>query len=106
MMDYSLCKETVTVYRKVGDRIQRSYYHKCYLQCKIVMVRDELGTFKKWEFMLIVPGDRPLMVGDRVVSGIGKDVSYWYELGNAMQVSYAKPYYLDGKICHWEAGSK
>jgi hypothetical protein len=106
MMDFSQCRETVTVYRKVGDEIQSFRCPDCYLQRKIVMVRDDLGTFKKWEFLLIAPGERPIMVGDRVVAGNGKDVSYWYELGSAMQVGYVKPFYLDGKLSHWEAGSK
>lgn len=105
-MDYPLCNRTVTVYRKVGDEIHRYEYEGCHLQNKAVLVRDHFGTFLKWEFLLIVPGDRQVMVGDRVVAGIGKTHREWEKLNGAMSVGYAKPYILDGKICHWEAGSK
>ena len=105
MMDYPLCNQTVTVYRKVGEEIHRYEYPDCHLQKKVVLVRDDFGTFLKWEFLLIVPDDRQVMAGDRVVEGRGKVVRSWQELNGAMSVAYAKPYILDGKIVHWEAGS-
>lgn len=105
-MDYPLCDQTVTVYRKVGEEIHRYEYPGCHLQNKAVLVRDQFGTFLKWEFLLIVPGDRQVMVGDRVLAGRTKAYREWEKLGGAMEVAYAKPYILDGKIVHWEAGSK
>ena len=105
-MEYPLCNQTVTLYRKEGEEIHRYLYRECYLEKKAVLVRDNFGTFLKWEFLLIVPGDRQVMAGDRVVEGEGKNKVVWEELGNAPTVTYAKPYFLDGRICHWEAGSK
>ena len=105
-MDYPLCDHTVTVYRKVGDEIHRYVYEGCHLQKKVVLERDQFGTFLKWEFLLIVPGDRQVMVGDRVIDGIGKGYRQWEELGRAMSVAYATPRILDGRIVHWEAGNK
>ncbi|MBQ3000388.1 MAG: hypothetical protein IJD63_01425 [Oscillospiraceae bacterium] len=105
MMDYPLCNQTVTVYRKVGEEVHRYEYTGCHLQRKAVAVRDGFGTFLNWEFFLIVPGDRQVMAGDRVVAGRGMTGQKWGDLGSAMSVGYAKPYILDGRIVHWEAGS-
>ena len=105
-MDYPLCNQTVTIYRKVGEEVHRYVYTDCHFQKKAVVVRDHFGTFLKWQFLLIVPGDRQVMVGDRVVSGLGKNKMPWQELQSSPTVGYAKPYMLDGRIVHWEAGSK
>ena len=105
-MDYPLCNQIVTLYRREGEDVHRYEYPDCHLQRKAVLVRDDFGTYLKWEFLLIVPGDRQVMVGDRVVDGRGKNYRKWEEVDNGMVVAYAKPYILDGRIVHWEAGSK
>ena len=104
-MEYPLCNQTVTVYRREGEKIHRYEYTDCHLQRKTVLVRDDFGTFLKWEFLLIVPGDRQVMAGNRVVAGFGRIYQQWEDLRDAMEVAYAKPYILDGRIVHWEAGS-
>jgi len=85
---YGLCKDTVTVYR--GDTT--CLLEGCCFQEKTVQKKDLHGTWTEKEFLLIVPGDRPIYPGDQVcregnVRGIIRTVI---------------PYFRGGKVCHRE----
>lgn len=84
---YGLCRQTVTLFRG-GEEITLT---GCYLEEKLVQKRDVHGTYRKREFLLIVPGDRPIYPGDKVCTD-----------GEKMTVRSVIPYFSDGKICHRE----
>ena len=112
-LDYSLCNQTVTLYRFDPEGIHRrvirqAMYHYCTQQ-----VRGEQGVTQERKFTLIIPGDACLLPGDRVYDGIGPVVepSRWgsflpVTVPGLSQVQYVNPCFWEGEICHTEAGRK
>lgn len=84
---YGLCTDTVTLYRN-GEEIT---LENCALQEKQVQKQDRTGVFSDGEFLLIVPGDRPIYPGDKVRVSSGKAT-----------IRTVIPYFLDGRLCHRE----
>jgi hypothetical protein len=84
---YGLCRDTVTILRD-GQTLCLT---GCCLQEKQIQKKDFHGTWGEREFLLIVPGDRPIYPGDKVC----------FDGGN-MTVRTVIPYFLDGRICHRE----
>ena len=113
-LDYSLCTQTVTVYRKQADAVQRQVVENCYFRIEQQRKVDELGCRREKAFLLIVPGDDPcVLAGDRVLEGIGPEVApeQWHRFIPALveglvEVSYATPFCWEGRICHVEAGGR
>lgn len=113
-MDYSLCTQTVTVYRKIPEGILRLELPGCYLQWREEESFDRLGRKKERKFLLIQPGEEQLVFpSDRVFDGIGPEIALqdWAgfipELVESLgQVGYAAPYWWQGRFCHTEAGRK
>ena len=113
-MDYSLCTQTVTVYRKTPDGILRQELPGCFMQWREEETFDRLGRKKERKFLLIQPGQmQRVFLGDRVFEGIGPEITpeHWVEfIPSAVerlgQVSYVTPYRWQGKILHTEAGRK
>lgn len=87
---YGLCKDTVTVFRD-GEKILLS---NCYFQETQVQNKSNTGTWGQRDFLLIVPGDRPIYPGDRVCRGSEEEA-----MGIIRKVI---PYFSDGKLCHRE----
>ena len=111
MMDYSLCDETVTVYRKTEGGILRWVKERARLIRQTSDTTENFGKSRLKKFLLIIPGDCPLSPGDRVYAGIGPEqvdlktfvpaaVPALFEAG------FVKPCFWEGSICHWEAGNR
>ena len=111
MMDYSLCDETVTLYRKEGESIQRQVVENARLIRQTATPTESYGKSKEKKFLLIIPGDLPLQNGDRVFAGIGPEVTDWERFIPAsvealFEISFVKPCFWDGELIHWEAGNR
>lgn len=105
--DYSLCDQTVTVYR--GQ--QRQVAENCHLSRQISTPTESYGKSEEKKFLLIIPGDFPLQPGDRIYDGIGPTEVDWNTFIPALvpelyEVSFAKPCFWDGEVTHWEAGNR
>lgn len=105
--DYSLCDQTVTVYR--GQ--QRQVAENCHLSRQISTPTENYGKSEEKKFLLIIPGDFPLQPGDRIYDGIGPMEVDWDTFIPALvpelyEVSFAKPCFWDGEVTHWEAGNR
>ena len=106
-VNYSLCDQTVTVYRREGKKILRQVVENCYLQAELSQTEDEYGQRRQHRFLLIVPGgEQAVFPGDRVIRGIGPEVNVWQETGDMLQIGYAENFYWQGEFCHTEAGRK
>lgn len=113
-MDYSLCAQVVTVYRKTPEGVLRLELPGCYLQWREEEGFDRLGRKKERKFLLIQPGQEQLIFpGDRVFDGVGPEITSqdWGRfipelVENLGQVAYAAPYWWQGRFCHTEAGRK
>ena len=109
-LDYSLCCQTVTLYRKTGEGITRVVLPGCYLSRQLAMPQTDYGKSMEKKFLLIIPGNTcPPQPGDRVYDGIGPDTVDWQvflpaAVPELLEVSYVKPCCWDGEIVHWEAG--
>lgn len=113
-MDYSLCDQTVTLYRKNPEGILRLELFDCFFLWKDGVSYDRLGKQQERKFLLIQPGEEQLVFpGDRVFAGIGPEIALedWntfipQAVDGLAQVAYAAPYYWQGQFCHTEAGRK
>ena len=111
MMDYSLCDETVTFYRKTEEGIHRRVLDGVRFIRQIAAPTESYGKSKEKKFLLIIPGDFPLRPGDRIFAGIGPEVTDWETFLPAAveelyEISFVKPCYWDGELVHWEAGNR
>lgn len=112
MVDYSMCCQTVTVYRKLSDRILRHVIPGCFLQWKEYLAGEPGMQRLERGFQLIQPGEKQLVYyGDYVFEGEGPEVTLddwdFFVLtdGIAMGVvNYATAYRWEGIFCHTEAG--
>lgn len=112
-MDYSkLFKQTVTVYRKEGDKITRSVHKNAFFEFKKTQNVDKTARKEANSFLLVIPGSvQSVFVGDKVFEGTGPDVAAaeWSafnpkEVPNLVVVSYADPKKFNGVLVHTEAG--
>jgi len=109
--DYSLCDQTVTIYRKTGEGISRKVAENCHLSCAVSTPTEVYGKSMEKTFLLIIPGDVPLQPGDRIFAGIGPADADWDTFLPALipelfEVSFARPCFWEGEITHWEAGNR
>ena len=108
--DYSLCNQTVTIYRKAGEKITRKTVNG-FLSVKMAMPTESYGKSLEKTFQLIIPGDFEIFPGDRVFAGIGPETLDWKtfipaSIPELYEVSFAKPCYWEGEPVHWEAGNR
>ncbi len=113
-LDYSLCRQTVTIYRRKAGSVSRQVMENSFFAPQ---------TTKKWcvegaetgaSFLLILPGETAeLSPGDRVYQGIGPQVTEAQWRGflpatvpGLFAVEYVKPCYFMGTQCHLEAGCR
>ena len=113
MMSYPLCRQTVTLYRKQGNEILRQVIHGCFYRYEDRLEENVRGLEFCRKFLLIVPGQTPLYLGDRVLEGEGPELtlSQWDSFLPATvpglsQADYVAPGIWQGEVCHWEAGRK
>lgn len=108
-LDYSLCRQTVTVYRKDGTR---QVLKNVYYQWEDRLYREETGN--RWErtFLLIVPGQaQAVFAGDRIYPGIGPEEIRWNSFlpvntPGLSEADYARLCFWDAVPCHTEAGRR
>lgn len=113
-LDYSLCNKTVTVYRYENGQVQRRVIRNAFFQWQLQQSYDTFGKQLKTAFLLILPGkEESVYPGDRIVGGTGPVITagQWQDFipekyTGLAEVSYVKPCYWDGEICHYEAGRK
>lgn len=110
-LDYSLCDETVTVYRRMGEGITRQVVEHARLIRQTSTPTESYGKSMEKKFLLIIPGDFSLRPGDRIFAGIGPETVAWEDFMPACveelyEISFVKPCYWDGELVHWEAGNR
>ena len=113
-MKFPLCQQTVTVYRRTGDQVQRQVLENCFFHWQQVRLQDELGWRQETKCLLLLPGaQQRIAVGDRVLDGIGPEVTVQQWPGfipvavpALAEVAYVQPVYWDGALSHWDAGRK
>ena len=113
-LDYSLCTQTITLYRKENGTISRKVVDNCYLQWKDAHKTSPEGTQAQRCFLLVMPCTlQDVFPGDRIFAGIGPQICIadWpafipAKVARLVQVEYAVPYFWEGKLCHVEAGRK
>lgn len=110
-LDYSLCNQTVTLYRRRGDTVTRQVVENAYYAYRLRQVSDQLGTRQETAFQLIIPGLADVQPGDRVYDGIGPETVDWHSfvpvcVAGLAQVEYAQPCYWQGAVCHTQAGRR
>ena len=94
-----LFEKTVTVYRRQDGKIFRQVLEDCYLTCQEHLHREVSGCRRERKFLLIVPGNRQILPGDRIFDGIGPEVTaeQWtgfipVKVDGLMEVGYVKNY--------------
>ena len=107
MIVYPLCDRTVTLYRNTGEKVERQVLEGCFYRYEDILSGEQFAR----KFVLIHPGAEEIRPGDRVYDGIGPEQVVWAEflpitLPGLAEVSYAAPWYWEGKVVHWEAGRK
>ena len=111
-LDYSLCDQTVTVYRRNGEGIARYVVECCYFSRQTATSTEHYGKSRLKPFLLIIPGgDFPLQTGDRIFDGTGPETVDWQAFVPAAvpelyEAAYVKPCRWEGEITHWEAGNR
>ena len=107
LLDYGLCRQTVTVYRQEAGALQRLVVKNCYYAYE---ERLDGGFDRKC--LLIMPGDcQRVFAGDRVYDGIGPEEVDWeqfipVQVPGLSQIAYTRPWFYGGVIQHVEAGKK
>lgn len=106
MMDYSLCRQTVTLYRRTDAGVLRQVISGCYLQSTCAASYDAVGRQLKKPFLLVIPGACTVQVDDLVCEGIGPEVACWEQLVPANEERLLPVQYVKHYGCHTEAGCK
>ena len=109
-LDYSLCDQTVTLYRKQDHGITRQVLTDCGLSASVSTPTESCGKSLEKSFRLIIPGNLPVFCGDRIYAGIGPEATDWGSFVPAAipglyEISFVKPCFWAGEITHWEVGS-
>ena len=100
-LDYSLCRDTVTVYHREG--LTRHILRNVHWEQTHRRTQD---TGKPWEeagFLLIVPGGFPLTCGDRIAPGEAPEITSWQQTAGLPTVTSVKDCRFQTQICHTEA---
>lgn len=110
---YGLCDRTVTVYHREGkDEITRTVHPRAFLDSQKVLNVARTGSSEANGFLLVVPGDAGIRVGDKVVPGEGPEVAtddQWRNLiptkvEGCVVVRQVDLKYRNGAVAHTEAG--
>ena len=113
IIDYSnLCNQTVTVYHKNGNNINRTVHKNAFFEFKKTQNVDKTAREEAISFLVVIPGsEQSVFVGDKVLEGVGKEVKLndWAafnprEVPNLVVASYADQKKYKGMPVHTEAG--
>jgi len=111
-LSYRLCDQTVTVYHKDGEVYTRTVYPHAYFEHRKADTVDRVGERERNGFLLVIPcSTQAVFVGDKVLRGIGADISTreeWAALIPAKVpdlavVRQAEVKYWGGRAVHTEA---
>ena len=107
-MDYSLCDETVTHYRRTERGITRQVLEHTRLIRQIADPTEHFGKSRLKKFLLIIPGDVDAQPGDRIYDGVGPETADWDRFlpdldPRVYEIGQVKPCLWDGEICHVRA---
>jgi len=114
-LNYTLCNQTVTVYRATfegGFSCEKTlYYNRAFLDFKKVQNVDKTGSKESNSFLLVIRGNADLKSKDKVLLGIGADITTREEWAKFIPANRAglvvietvDPKYYRGEICHVEA---
>lgn len=111
-VNYSMCRQTVTVYHKEGDTVSRTVHRRAFLDFRKNLTVDKTGSREANAFLLVIPGaEQMVFVGDKVLLGEGRAVSReeWAafipaKVPGLCVVKYADPKYWGTQFVHVEAG--
>ena len=114
--DYSLCRDTVTVYHEEDGAVTRAVHPRAFLGSKKTENVDRTGSSEANGFLLVIPGStQACRVGDKVMLGEGPqvppgDVMAWWrtliptKVDGLVVVKHVEVKRWDGAIVHTEAG--
>ena len=115
--DYSLCRQTVSIYHCEGGDVVRTVVYPAFLDFKKTQSVERTGSAETNGFLLVIPcrSSIPVAVGDKVMAGEGPIVDsddpmgWWRSFVPAKHVGlvvvrYVDPKYWDGELVHVEAG--
>ena len=109
-LDYSLCDQTVTSYRRERDgSVTRTVHPRAFLDIKKVRNVEKTGSGDAMSFLLVITGDADIREGDKVIHGEGPEEVEWASLIPAKVrglcvVRWLDPKHWEGGIAHIEAG--
>lgn len=112
MLDYSLCNQTVTVYRMGHKGLERIVVDGCHYVWEDHLTPEIAGGQPERKFLLIMPGSMlRVFVGDRIFNGEGPEEVDWQtflpvNVPGLSIAAYTKACWWGGDICHIEAGRK
>lgn len=113
---YALCNQTVTVYRACFDGefscTKTVYDKKAFFDFKKVVSVIKTGSKEVNSFLLVIKGNADLKPKDKVLLGLGEDISTreeWAKFipsncADLVVIETVNPKYYNGKVCHVEAG--
>lgn len=108
-----LCRQTVTVYHKDGEKYTRKVHTKAFLDHKKTQSVDKTGSKEANSFLLVIPGSfQTVFTDDKVYEGVGPEIStaeQWRDfmpvkVPGLVVVKYADCKKWDNTIVHTEAG--
>jgi hypothetical protein len=114
-LSYAMCKQTVTVYRANFDSefscTKTVYDKKAFLDFKKVVSVNKTGSKEENSFLLVIKGNADLKPKDKVLLGVGADITTreeWAKFipstqANLVVIDSVDPKYYNGKIVHVEA---
>lgn len=113
VVDYRLCDQVVTVYRRQGDSVLRRVFFKAFLDQRRSRDLNRKGGTESNAFLLVIPGDeQSVFIGDKVLPGEGPEIQGAQEwaafipanVPDLVVVSHAGVKRWQGRIVHTEAG--
>lgn len=113
-LNYSLCNQTVTVYRvdnTDGFKCTKKVYKHAFLDFKKAVSVDKTGSRETNSFLLVIKGNADLKPKDKVLLGVGADITTreeWAKFipstqANLVVIEAVDPKYYNNEICHVEA---
>lgn len=113
LLDYSLCRQTVTLYRCRDGAVKRKVLSPVLYEYGVRQVSDERGRRQETMCLLIVPEKADILPGDRVYDGVGPHINekQWLHflpvtVTGLSEINYVRPWFWNGQLCHIEAGRK
>lgn len=113
--DYSLCRQTVTVYRYADGTVTRTVHRHAYFERKLTGSLSRTGDSEQGTFLLVIPGSKQVVgVGDKVFDGIGPTIpateqTQWWrsfipsKVDGLVVVRSVALRRWDGRVTHTEA---